>query len=269
MSSPTKRRDAGKDATPDVACKQSTSSVLDPSVSSVQKYKYMLSLLFFFSLFLFLFVHISRTYWTKKKTQRVCRNAPVLRRLCWSLPIFAALCPAPFHPDVAGWCGFVVGCLLDGFFLFCINNKGFSTVRGHWSQQVSKKKKKEQTPKAQVSVTAATADPSWVCNGAGGGISGGGKHKLNISSHLWAVFFIPSPRTQDGGRNLRRSAPHGGKIISFEFLKVCFPTAVNGFEHISPPCFDFKAAKCPERFLKVRTRRKCFGFTAKSACRIK
>lgn len=114
----TKPRDARKDVTPDVACKQSTSSVLVSSVSSVQKYKYMLSLLF---------VHISRTYRTKKKSFSSLKRTSVAVSVL-EFAYFCSVCPAPFHPDVAGWCGFVVGCLLDRF---CINNKGFSTVRGH------------------------------------------------------------------------------------------------------------------------------------------
>lgn len=61
--SPRKPCDARKDVTPDIACKQSTSSVLVPSVSSVQKYKYMLSLLFF----LFLFTYLGRIGRKKKK----------------------------------------------------------------------------------------------------------------------------------------------------------------------------------------------------------
>lgn len=60
--SPRTPRDARKDVTPDVACKQSTSSVMVPSVSSVQKYKYMLSLLFFF-----LFTYLGRIGQKKKK----------------------------------------------------------------------------------------------------------------------------------------------------------------------------------------------------------
>lgn len=128
--------------------------------------------------FFSLFVHISRMCRTPKKGS-VPKSAPVLPCLCWSFAYFCRVGPAPFHPAVAGWCRFVVGCLLDGF---CITNKGFSTVGGHWSQQV----KKNPT---RVRFTVATADPSWVCNGAGGGISGGREHKLNIS--FLVLHFLP------------------------------------------------------------------------------
>lgn len=165
-----------------------------PSVSSVQKYKYMLSLLFS------RFVHISRTYRTQKKVS-VPKNAPVLPCLCWSFAYFCSVGPAPFHPGVAGWCRFVVGCLLDGF---CINNKGFSTVGGHWSQRVNK------TP-TSVRFTVATADPSWVCNGAGGGISGGKKHKLNILlTPVGSISICSLPNAQMGNIGAVLS-PAGGK----------------------------------------------------------
>lgn len=182
--------------TPDIplACKQSTSSVLVPSVSSVQKYKYMLSLLFF------LFTYLGCVGPQKGS---VPKSAPVLPRLCWSFAYFCSVGPAPFHPAVAGWCRFVVGCLLDGF---CITNKGFSTVGGHWSQQV-----KNPT---SVRFTVATADPSWVCNGAGGGISGGREHKLNISSRL-QPFAFPPLETQDVAKSLNAGGKTTQKEVKF------------------------------------------------------
>lgn len=142
----------------------------------------------FLSFFLVLFTYLGRIRPPQKKVS-VPKNAPVLPCLCWSFAYFCSVGPAPFHPDVAGWCRLVVGCLLDGF---CINKKGFSTVGGHWSPRVNK------TP-TSVRFTVATADPSWVCNGAGGGISGGKKHKLNISSRLLAAFlFAPPKKSPDG-----------------------------------------------------------------------
>lgn len=77
-----------------------------------------------------------------------------------------------------------------------------------------------------------------------GGFLGGKKHKLNISSRLLAAFFIPSvPELEDTGAVFTSPS---GQIISFEFLKVYFPTVVNEFEfdHFLPPCFHFKAIKC-------------------------
>lgn len=91
--SPVKPHDAREDVTPDIplACKQSTSSVLVPSVSSVQKYKYMLSLLFS------LFVHISRMCRTQKKVQFL--KAHQCCRVCAGImPIFAVLAPPPSIP---------------------------------------------------------------------------------------------------------------------------------------------------------------------------
>lgn len=92
--SPMKLRDARADVTPDIplACKQSTSSVLVPSVSSVQKYKYMLSLLFS------RFVHISRTYRTQKKEFQFLKARQCCRVCAGVLPIFAALAPPPSIP---------------------------------------------------------------------------------------------------------------------------------------------------------------------------
>lgn len=158
----------------------------------------------------------------------------MLRRLCWRLPIFAAFAPPPSIPMLlAGWCGFVAGCLLDRF---CINNKGFSTVRGHRSQQVQKKKERQQRKPTSVRLTVATADPSWVCNGAGGGISGGGGESTNsISLHVcWQRFSFPPSHNSRCGEISTQFYAQRGKIISFEFLKVYFPTAVNGSEPFLP-----------------------------------
>lgn len=141
----------------------------------------------FLSFFLVLFTYLGRIGPKKKfqflKMHQCCRVCAGV------LPIFAVSAPPPLHPDVAGWCRFVVGCLLDGF---CINNKGFSTVGGHWSQRVNK------TP-TSVRFTVATADPSWVCNGAGGGISGGKKHKLNILlTPVGSISICSLPKAQMG-----------------------------------------------------------------------
>lgn len=137
------------------------------------------------------------------KKGSVPKSAPVLPSLCWSFAYFCSVGPAPFHPAVAGWCRFVVGCLLDGF---CITNKGFSTVGGHWSQQV-----KNPT---SVRFTVATADPSWVCNGAGGGISGGREHKLNISSRLQR-FAFPPPESPDVEKSLNTGGKTTQKRVKF------------------------------------------------------
>lgn len=123
--------------------------------------------------------------------------------LCWRFAY--CFCPAPFHPDVAGWCRFVVGCLLDGF---CINNKGFSTVGGHRSQRGN------ETPPTSVRFTVATADPSWVCNGAGGGISGGEKTQTQyLLTPVGSIVICPPPPTKaQVGNTGAVLSPAGSKI---------------------------------------------------------
>lgn len=55
----------------------------------------------------------------------------------------------------------------------CINKKVSAQSAATGPKKKSKKKKRKTT----VMSILATADPSWVCNGAGGGISVGGGEK--------------------------------------------------------------------------------------------
>lgn len=103
---------------PDIlfACKQSTSSVLVPCVSSVQKYKYMLSLHFFFFFLSLLFTYLGCR--GQKMVVLVPKNTPVLQYLCWRLPVCVVFVPHPLDPDllacvdfyrrVFAWCWLIV-----------------------------------------------------------------------------------------------------------------------------------------------------------------
>lgn len=139
---------------PDIllACKQNTSSVLVPCVSSVQKYKYMFSFQQLFSFFFCFGSHIQDVA-DKKKVVLVCKNTPsvaesVLGRSC--VQLLKSL-HHHFSPAGSPTCWFVALTFYSRAFCLvlvdrlCINKKrGSAQSADHKVNQKKQEQKKEK-----------------------------------------------------------------------------------------------------------------------------